>query len=50
MKVVEAVSVAAVSATIALVTMYSINDCKPLGTDPTSVPVQVSLLLQAVIN
>lgn len=41
LKVVEAVSVAAVSATIALLMMFWISDCKPLGTDPTTVPVQL---------
>lgn len=41
MKVVEAVGVAAVSATVALLMMFFVNDCRPLGMDPTTVPVQV---------
>uniref|UniRef100_A0A1B6HWZ7 Chloride channel protein n=1 Tax=Homalodisca liturata TaxID=320908 RepID=A0A1B6HWZ7_9HEMI len=41
MKVVEALTVAAVSCTIGLLLMFNINDCKPLGTDPTKVPVQL---------
>lgn len=41
-KVMEAVLVAILSATIACGMMYSINDCRPLGNDPTSYPVQLS--------
>jgi chloride channel 7 len=41
MKVMEAVIVAAVSATLGFVMMYFLNDCKPLGQDPTSNPIQV---------
>lgn len=41
-KLAEAVLVAILSATIACGMMYSINDCRPLGNDPTSYPVQLS--------
>jgi len=33
-KVLEALIVAAISATIAFMMMYLVNDCKPLGEDP----------------
>jgi hypothetical protein len=41
MKVIEAVIVAAVSATLGFMMIYFLNDCKPLGQDPTSNPIQV---------
>lgn len=41
LKVMEALSVAALSATVALLMMFWISDCKSLGTDPTTTPVQV---------
>lgn len=40
-RVVEAALVAALSATCACVMMYTINDCRPLGNDPTTAPVQL---------
>ncbi|XP_054261984.1 H(+)/Cl(-) exchange transporter 7-like [Macrosteles quadrilineatus] len=41
LKVMEALSVAALSATVALLMMFWISDCKSLGTDPTTTPVQL---------
>jgi chloride channel 7 len=41
MKVTEALIVAAVSATLGFLMIYFLNDCKPLGQDPTSNPIQV---------
>lgn len=41
-KVVEAALVAALSCTCAATMMYFINDCRPLGVDPTENPVQLS--------
>ena len=41
MRVIEAVIVAAVSATLGFLMIYFLNDCKPLGQDPTSNPIQV---------
>jgi chloride channel 7 len=41
MKVMEAVIVAAFSATLGFMMMYFLNDCKPLGQDPTNNPIQV---------
>ncbi|XP_024216025.1 H(+)/Cl(-) exchange transporter 7 [Halyomorpha halys] len=41
LKVMEACLVAAVSATVALLMIYTLNDCKPLGQDPTEYPVQM---------
>jgi len=41
MKVTEAVMVAAVSATLGFMMIYFLNDCKPLGQDPTNNPIQV---------
>ncbi|XP_034936112.1 H(+)/Cl(-) exchange transporter 7 [Chelonus insularis] len=41
LKVVEAVTVAAMTATIGSLMIYFINDCKPLGKDPTKYPVQM---------
>lgn len=41
LKVVEAAIVAAISATFACIMMYTINDCRPLGNDPTLSPVQL---------
>lgn len=40
-KVLEAVLVACVTATFACIMMYTISDCRPLGVDPTSYPVQL---------
>ncbi|XP_069690875.1 H(+)/Cl(-) exchange transporter 7 [Periplaneta americana] len=41
MRVLEAVIVAAVSATLGFMMMYFLNDCKPLGQDPTNNPIQM---------
>lgn len=43
LKVVEACIVAAMSATVGFLMMYLVNDCKPLGQDPTKFPIQVGL-------
>lgn len=40
-KVAEAVLVAILTSTIACLMMFSINDCRPLGVDPTIHPVQL---------
>lgn len=40
-KVMEAAFVAAISATCACAMAYTINDCRPLGNDPTTTPVQL---------
>ncbi|XP_046406212.1 H(+)/Cl(-) exchange transporter 7 [Ischnura elegans] len=40
-KVTEAVMVAAISATLGFVMIYFLNDCKPLGQDPTKFPIQM---------
>lgn len=40
-KVLEAVMVAAVSAVVPILMIYSIDDCRPLGEDPTEHPVQM---------
>lgn len=40
-KVIEAVLVAGITATFACIMMYTISDCRPLGVDPTSYPVQL---------
>uniref|UniRef100_A0A6P7FEH3 Chloride channel protein n=1 Tax=Diabrotica virgifera virgifera TaxID=50390 RepID=A0A6P7FEH3_DIAVI len=44
MKVIEACIVAAVSATVGFLMMFTINDCKPLGSDPTRYPTQLYCL------
>lgn len=41
MKVMEAMIVAALSATFGMFMIYTLNDCKPLGTDPTEYPIQM---------
>lgn len=41
MRVVEACLVAAASATVGFLMMFLINDCRPLGQDPTKYPLQV---------
>lgn len=41
LKVIEAVLVTALIATFACFMMYLISDCRPLGNDPTSTPVQL---------
>ncbi|KAK9511537.1 hypothetical protein O3M35_000173 [Rhynocoris fuscipes] len=41
LKVFEACLVAAVSATVGLLMIFALNDCKPLGQDPTKFPVQM---------
>ncbi|XP_014260411.1 H(+)/Cl(-) exchange transporter 7 [Cimex lectularius] len=41
LKVVEACLVAAVSATVGLLMIYLLNDCRPLGQDPTKFPIQM---------
>lgn len=40
-RIIEAIMVAAVSASFACLMMYLINDCRPLGNDPTLTPVQL---------
>nr|XP_023026606.1 H(+)/Cl(-) exchange transporter 7 [Leptinotarsa decemlineata] len=44
LKVIEACIVAAVSATAGCLMVFIINDCKPLGQDPTKYPTQVYCL------
>lgn len=46
LRVVEACIVAAVTATAGFLMMFTINDCKPLGLDPTKYPTQVSSLIK----
>lgn len=41
LKIVEAILVTAISATFACLMMYLMNDCRPLGNDPTLTPVQL---------
>ncbi|GJQ72142.1 hypothetical protein Trydic_g3236 [Trypoxylus dichotomus] len=41
LRVLEACIVAAMSATIAMLMMFSLNDCKPIGQDPTKYPTQI---------
>ncbi|CAG9856947.1 unnamed protein product [Phyllotreta striolata] len=41
LKVMEACMVAGVSATVGFLMMFSINDCKPFGQDPTRYPTQL---------
>ncbi|CAK1547079.1 unnamed protein product [Leptosia nina] len=41
LRVVEACLVAAVSATCGFLMMFLLNDCRPLGEDPTKVPLQL---------
>ncbi|EFN62069.1 Chloride channel protein 7 [Camponotus floridanus] len=41
LKVIEALLVAILSATMGSLMIYFINDCKPLGNDPTKFPVQM---------
>lgn len=41
LKVIEALIVAAVTGAVASIMIYLSNDCKPLGLDPTKVPVQM---------
>lgn len=41
LKVIEACLVAAVTATVGFLMMYFLNDCKPLGQDPTKYPTQL---------
>ncbi|CAH0563902.1 unnamed protein product [Brassicogethes aeneus] len=41
LRVLEALLVAAVSATVGFLMMYTINDCRPLGADPTKFPTQL---------
>lgn len=40
-RVTEAIFVAIITATLACLMMYTISDCRPLGVDPTSFPVQL---------
>lgn len=40
-RVLEAVCVAAITATLACLMMFTMNDCRPLGLDPTPYPVQL---------
>lgn len=41
LKVIEALAVAAIAATMGFVMLYFIDDCKPLGQDPTKFPVRM---------
>ncbi|CAL7951003.1 unnamed protein product [Xylocopa violacea] len=41
LKVIEALVVAAISASMGFTMIYFINDCKPLGRDPTKFPIQM---------
>ncbi|XP_076240097.1 chloride channel protein 7 [Calliopsis andreniformis] len=41
LKVIEALLVAILSATMGFIMIYYLNDCKPLGQDPTKFPVQM---------
>ncbi|XP_034241904.1 H(+)/Cl(-) exchange transporter 7 isoform X2 [Thrips palmi] len=41
MKVLEAALVAATTATVGFAMIYFLNDCRPLGQDPTKFPIQV---------
>lgn len=41
-RVIEAMLIAALSATCGCAMMYTLNDCRPLGNDPTTTPVQLS--------
>ncbi|KAI4456765.1 chloride channel protein clc family member [Holotrichia oblita] len=41
LRVLEACIVAAMSATIAMLMMFTLNDCKPIGQDPTKYPTQM---------
>lgn len=41
LRVLEAIIVACVSASLACLMMYLIDDCRPLGNDPTQTPVQM---------
>ncbi|KAF5271224.1 hypothetical protein FQA39_LY08231 [Lamprigera yunnana] len=41
LKVTEACLIAALTATVGFLMMFSINDCKPLGQDPTKYPTQM---------
>lgn len=41
LRVVEACLVAAASATVGFLMMFLLNDCRPLGEDPTKVPLQL---------
>lgn len=47
-KVAEAALVAILSATLACLMMYNLNDCKSIGQDPTSNPVQLSCLVRLI--
>ncbi|XP_031829641.1 chloride channel protein 7 [Nomia melanderi] len=41
LKVIEALSIGVLSATMGFVTIYYLNDCKPLGQDPTKFPIRM---------
>ncbi|XP_075233875.1 H(+)/Cl(-) exchange transporter 7-like isoform X2 [Lycorma delicatula] len=41
LKVTEAILIAATSASVAMIMLYYMNDCKPLGQDPTKFPLQM---------
>lgn len=41
-RVLEAMLIAALSATCGCAMMYTLNDCRPLGNDPTTTPVQLA--------
>lgn len=41
LKVVEALLIGVLSATMGFIMIYTINDCKPLGKDPTKFPIQM---------
>ena len=40
-KIIEAMIVAAITATAGFIMIYMISDCKPLGKDPTINPIQM---------
>lgn len=43
LKVIEVLVVASISATVAFGMILLIDDCRPLGQDPTKFPVQVNI-------
>lgn len=50
MKVLEAALVAATTATVGFAMIYFLNDCRPLGQDPTKFPIQVHPKLENGLN
>lgn len=41
LKVIEALSIATMSATMGFLMIYFLDDCKPIGQDPTKFPIQM---------